>query len=622
MHPRYVSALVVLLPLTLCAQTEVEPNNTPATANALTLGAPMNGDWCNGEVPDLFSFTTTADGYLDVAFDALHASSQINVFVDVRLLDGNGTDVDGYVATSGPNGMVQTNPHQLYCLAAGTYYLSVQGAANGECNSYELTADLVQPVFGNDTEDNDNSSQAQSVLADTWTEGHANYSYGDDNADWFRLVIPGDGVVRFDLDAYNQTNGTYSGTLELLDAAQDSLNAYTFIIGGLFQPDTSFNTYTRFCLGQGTYYLRLSSDGMCGLSYRLKWNFTPPAFTDDVEDNDDAQQATPLTDGVWAQGHENYDTYDDNVDWYRFSMPADGVVNLYIDAFNQNGGTYPGTLELLDGAQDSLNTYTFTIGAIFQPDTAFNSYTRFCLGQGTYYLRVSSGMCGLSYRVRYSSTLAPLQDDAEDNDTQATSLPVSNGVQREGHLNFDVDNSDWYSFNVADGATPSAVFAASHQNGGTYYLPVAWFDGSGTELGSYDYIVNGGSSFVDATIPLGTLAQGTCYMHLASNACGTSYRFTMNGVSAMGLVQLPANRAPIRVVPNPSTDGIFTLSAPFRAVRVQLMDVEGRKLMDEPVSTMFGSITLDTSRFPPGTYTAHLMGADGSTGHVRLMRIH
>ena len=182
--------------------------------------------------------------------------------------------------------------------------------------------------------------------------------------------------------------------------------------------------------------------------------------------------------------------------------------------------------------------------------------------------------------------------------------------------------SNWYSFNVADGATPSAVFAASHQNGGTYYLPVAWFDGSGTELGSYDYIVNGGSSFVDATIPLGTLAQGTCYMHLASNACGTSYRFTMNGVSAMGLVQLPANRAPIRVVPNPSTDGIFTLSAPFRAVRVQLMDVEGRKLMDEPVSTMFGSITLDTSRFPPGTYTAHLMGADGSTGHVRLMRIH
>jgi hypothetical protein len=508
-----------------------------------------------------------------VDFDVYHVESQINVFVDVRWFDANGTDVDGYVATSGPSGVVQSNTHDLFCLSAGTYFLSVQGPPNGNCNFYTLTAGLFAPPFA--------------------------------------------------LDAYNQTNGLYAGTLKLYDDAPNELNSYTFTIGGVFQADTTSNTYTRYCLGQGTYYLRVSSDLMCGLSYRLKWHFTPPAFSNDAESNNTTAEALVLEENTWASGHLNYDTHSDNVDQYRFDLPGDGVIRFDIDAYNQNLGTYPGTLELFDGALNSLNTYTFTIGGVFQPDTAFNTYTRFCLGQGTYYLHVSSdGMCGLSYRVRYETTLAPLSRDPDDNDTQAAALPVFSGVQEEGHLNFDVgdDNTDQYFFSVAGGGTPSLLFAASHQNGGTYYLPLTWFDSNGDQVGSYDYIVNGGSVFVDAAVPLGTLTEGTYYLALSSNACGTSYRFTMDGITT-GVFDPAVPESDVRVLSDAAMSGLFHVQTnAFIPVRAEVLDAQGQLVFRTSPNGQ-RVFPIDLSSRSEGVYYLHLTDARGITAAARMIRI-
>jgi hypothetical protein len=614
----------ILLASGAFAQNETEPNNTPATANALTLGVPMNGGWCSGEPADVFAFTTLADGYLQVDFPVSHATTTINVYMQVRLLDASGTDVDGSTVTSGPSNVPDPNPFKLYCLAAGTYYLQVAGPANNECSTYALTAALVEPAFGNDAEDNDNSTQAQVVPQGAFAEGRVNYSYGGDNADWFRFDTPDDGVVQFDLDAFNQNAGTYVSTFELYDDALNSLSVYTFSIGGLFAPDTAFNTFTRHCLGQGTYYLRIASDQMCGLSYRLRWNSTPPPFSNDVEDNDTAPQASTLADGVWASGHVNYDTYSDNADWFTFDVLANGLVQIDLDAFNQNAGTYVSTFELYDSALNSLNVYTFGIGGLFQADTTFNTYTRYCLGQGTYYLRISSNqMCGLSYRVRCTTTPAPFNEDAEDNDLQADALPVYTAVQQEGHLNFSTgdDNADWYWFTVPVANSPGLQLEAAHQNGGTYNGTIDWFDDGGAPVGSTAYWIDGYSTFAPSNYSPGALAVGTYAFRISSPVCGLSYRFTMSGVGTVG-VQEPAGGATlIGATPNPSTDGLFTiLTNGFMPVSCQVMDASGRAVVHQRAGTA-QRFTLDLSAFDRGSYTLQMVDAHGRQAHVRLMSI-
>ncbi|MEO8067407.1 MAG: T9SS type A sorting domain-containing protein [Flavobacteriales bacterium] len=622
MLSRYATSLLALLPFAVFAQTESEPNNTTATANALTFGTAMAGNWCNGELADVFSFTTVSDGYLDIAFDASHSTSQVNVFIEVRLLDANGTDVDGYTATSGPSGVTYNNPYKLYCLSAGNYYLSVQGPANGECNIYTLTATLVQPVFGNDVEPNNTSTQAQVVAQDVYVPGRVNYSYGGDNADWFRFDTPDDGEVQFNVDTYNQNAGTYLSTFELYDDALNSLGVFTFGIGGLFEADTAFNSFSRPCLGQGTYYLRMASDVMCGLSYRVRWHLALPAFTNDAEENDTPAQASTTVDGQWSYGHVNFDTYSDTVDWFQLTLPQKGYISVSTSGTHNPAGFYfTNDLELYDAANNMLTTFPLYISTVM--DTVPSNGTRYCLNEGTYYLRMMTPqVCGVSYRIKWHLTPAPFAEDAEDNDLMALAVPVVNTVQQEGHINFDAgdDNSDWYSFWVTVDGSPNLSLEAAHQNAGTYSGTLEWYNESGTSIGTTSYWIDGSSNTSPTNYTPGLLTSGHYFFRITSPVCGLSYRFTMTGISAVGIAE-QANAPLLIANPNPSADGFFTLrTTGFPIVLLQLSDPGGRLLRDERVTSQSGTVLLDASDLPQGTYIARLMDADNRWTQVRLVR--
>ena len=401
MLTRYTTILLTLFPFAVFAQTESEPNNTTATANALSLGTPMAGVWCSGEAADIFSFTATADGYLNIVFDVSHNSTQLNVYVDVHLLDANGQEVDGGPAYSGTDNVFNPVPFKFYCVSAGSYYLNIDGPASNECNDYSLSAALVQPIFGNDVEPNNTSAQAQVVQQNVYAPGRVNYSYGGDNADWFRFDTPDDGEVHLDVDAYNQNAGTYVSTFELYDDALNSLGVFTFSIGGLFAPDTAFNTFTRPCLGQGTYYLRMASNQMCGLSYRMRWNLTPAALIDDPADNDVLSEATPAYNATEQQGHLNFDVNDDNTDWFVFNVLADGPVQLNAAATFMTSGSAAVNVAWYDDQGAPLGSYAGYMdgNSTFTPFTAQLG----TLTAGTYYLQFTSPvLCGLSYRFTLS----------------------------------------------------------------------------------------------------------------------------------------------------------------------------------------------------------------------------
>lgn len=605
------------------AQNESEPNNTLASANAMTLGTGMSGSWCSGEAVDLFTFTTPADGYLQVAFDAAHTDSQINVFLQVRLLDADGNDVAGSTTTSGPDGAVQANPFTLFCIAQGTYYFQVSGDDDDECNGYMLTATLVQPPFGNDNEPDNSSAQAQQLTAGTYAEGHLNYSYAGDNSDWFRFDVPGDGSINLDLDAFNQNAGFSACTMVLLDAAMDTVNTFNAFVGAVFVPDTAFNAWTQFCLSQGTYYLHIADAQICGMSYRVRWNFFAPPFANDAEPNNSSTQAQALPLGTWADGHLNYSFGGDDSDWFRFETPGDGYVSMQLDAYNQNGGTFGSNMELYNSTLTSVSDLDLIVGAIFGPDTAPNAYTQFCLSQGTYYVHLSgTQLCGMSYRIRADFTAALLAADAEPNNAMAEAIPVVNGEQHEGHLGFDPgnDTADWYSFPMPTAGNPTLTMESTIQNSGFYGQPLSIYDHLGTVVGTVTNSFNGGSTFSMNNLSLGTLDPGTYYLEVTSPACGLSYRFTLNDIGTVG-IQEEAAAMQATASPNPSADGLFTIrTSGFTPVLSELLDASGRLMQRNVVASGNGPIILDASTYAPGVYVARLTDATGRKLQVQLVR--
>jgi|GEM_PF-2364921 len=608
-------------------QTETEPNNDIATANAFTLGNTMSGTWCDGEAGDVFSIIAPLNGRLDVDLTAWHTSSQLNVFIYLHLYNATGEEIGVFTATSGPSSVHQSNPHYFTCLAAGQYFLEVVGP-NPECNSYELTASLATPVFTQDAEDNDNAAQATLWAENTWNTGTINYSNYDDNADWYRIDLPEDGRLIINFQAMKQAAGSYIGEATLMDEDQNTLNDYNYSIAGLFNPnDTGFTTFDRSCLGAGTYYLRITSNNTCGTSYRIKWSMVHPVFPNDVEPNNTAAQAQQTTPGTWTGGHVNFDTYSDPLDYFKLDVPMDGLCTIQFQAIRQQGGSAYGQAVLTDGSGNELTTWPFiNLGSQGSAtDTAFTTLTQYCLAQGTYYMNFSTGnSCGVIYRFNWNMTPAPGTNDPEDNDAIANAVTLQPSTPADGHINFDAydDNSDWYRFHVYGTADPSIDISASHQNGGDYYPSFDLTDASGTVILSPTYNLRPSSIFQVETRNLGTLDEGDHYLHFTSPVCGASYTITVNGIGTVGVEEVTAPVLNFSVSPNPSADGFFRIhghSSPI--AHVEVFDAQGRSVHTQRVAAG-NDVVLDLSSEPEGLYYARVRDASGVSSFVKFIRTH
>jgi hypothetical protein len=394
-------ALLCVPTLLHAQQSEVEPNNDMASANMLNLGGTMSGSWCDGEPADLFQVVVPLNGRLDVDLSVTHSSTEVNETVRVWLYDNAGTAVQDFWATSGPNGFPQTNPHQFTCVAAGTYYVGVDDDFNDTCNSYVLSVDLALPTFMQDVEDNDSPAQAIVWAENSWTSGTVNYSYHDDDADWYRIDLPQDGYLTVEIEGANQVMGTYAGEVALMDAGQDTLSDIAFNIGQVFvSGDTGFTTLTHPCLGADTYYMRMKS-ASCGTSYRIRWDVIPAPGANDAENNDELAEALTLLPGVLAEGHLDFGTADDNSDWYRFHVYGTADAAVTVTASHQDGaGSYYLPIDLVDQGGTLINTQNYTFFGNWVPVPQTISWGT--LTDGDYYIHLVSPACGTSYGLTMS----------------------------------------------------------------------------------------------------------------------------------------------------------------------------------------------------------------------------
>ena len=397
---------------------DAEPNNTRALAKVLNLNSSKTGhiNYYYNNVKDTFDWykiTPTADGRIRLTMTSANGQN-----VWAYLYDNDGTTVLASGYTSGSAVVVDKDG-----LAAGTYYIRVNTYYNSEWAPYTLADSVFVAAPANDTEPNNAKALALTLPLNTSVTGHVNYYYNKakDSADWYKVTTNADGRLRLTMKSGNGQNvWAY-----LYDTDGNTVLASGYTAGSDF-------VVNKDGLAAGTYYVRVNTYYTSEWApYTLTDSLFAPTQANDTEPNNNKTVALNLTLNSTVTGHVNYysNLLKDSSDWYKLTIPQDGMINLTINSNNgQNVWVY---LFDKDGSTQ-LNAVYSSSSASIKTDG---------LGAGTYYVRVNTYYTSewAPYTLTNAFTAYGFANDSEPNDyfSQAKTIP-SNGTVT-GHVNFYYD---------------------------------------------------------------------------------------------------------------------------------------------------------------------------------------
>ena len=377
---------------------DLEPNNTTAQATTNPVLAPgvitegrVNFDHY-GDNADYYRIVTAEDGVLNITLTS-EAASAGDMRINVRNSGGTQLNWDEYPVGTG--GTPATTTRSYACYGAGVYFLEV--FSTGPCGaSYQVSYTVSPPLFSNDLEPNNTLAQADAnplLASNSLTEGRVNFNHYGNNADYYRIVTPGDGILNVTLASEAISAGNMRINVLNSGGTQLNWNQYAVGIGGT----STTVTQSYACYAAGEYYLQVFSDGPCGASYQLSYSVTAPIFSNDLEPNGTTATAGQFNpDSTQAEGHLNFAHYGENIDHYKVVLASAGNITFDLQAEAVAAGTI--RFDLLNSVGTQINWNTFAIGGGNVPATSTVSFGP--LSAGTFYLRTYSvSGCGVSYRM-------------------------------------------------------------------------------------------------------------------------------------------------------------------------------------------------------------------------------
>ena len=523
-------ACSLAIPIGLAAQPETEPNNSPGQANPITEGTPISGELGACSTPDntadWFQLVSSGNGAIRVQ-SQMSNSGAAPITVSIDLLNSSGGLVQNLQLNAGGNGLPVLDDAIVDCRGQGTYYVRVNNPSATTCTTYELTVDVLPPVFGPDPEPNNSLGQATLLPIATPLDGQVNFLTYTDNADNYRLETPDDGILNFTLEAEHRGSSPGTLTVTLLNSSGGLLNSYTGVpVGASSIPVTT--QLSSLCKGDGLYYLRIDN-ASCGTSYRLSYTITDPLYAEDLEENDAPTQADTVAAGVDHEGRLDF-FYDDNSDYYRLILPSDGILNITVNA--EHAGTSTGetlTAHVLNSSGGLVQSHSVNIGANGNP--VMTDLATSCLGnEQLYYLRFfNPTACGVSYQFNYGVTPPLYADDLEENDGTSQSDTVAASIDHDGRINFYYDdNTDYFRLILPTDGVLDITMSAEHSGSSTAEtMNVHLLNSSGGLIQAWPVSIGSSGS------PSSTVLSASClgneqlyYLHVfGSTICGVSYRF-------------------------------------------------------------------------------------------------
>ncbi|MCB0818479.1 MAG: hypothetical protein KDB77_13295, partial [Flavobacteriales bacterium] len=363
---------------------------------------------------DNYRLETPDDGILNFTLEAEHRGSSPGTLT-VTLLNSSGGLLNSYTGVPvGASSIPVTTQLSSLCKGDGLYYLRIDNASCG--TSYRLSYTITDPLYAEDLEENDAPTQADTVAAGVDHEGRLDFFY-DDNSDYYRLILPTDGILNITVNAEHA--GTSTGetlTAHVLNSSGGLVQSHSVNIGANGNP--VMTDLATSCLGnEQLYYLRFFNPTACGVSYQFNYGVTPPLYADDLEENDGTSQSDTVAASIDHDGRINF-YYDDNTDYFRLILPTDGVLDITMSAEHSGSSTAETmNVHLLNSSGGLIQAWPVSIGSSGSPSSTVLSAS--CLGnEQLYYLHVfGSTICGVSYRFNYSVTQPVFGDDPEPNNS-------------------------------------------------------------------------------------------------------------------------------------------------------------------------------------------------------------
>ncbi len=288
-----------------------------------------------------------------------------------------------------------------------------------------------------------------------------------DEFDTYRIILPQDGAIKLFITGRNDQCAQYSNSLfgTILDKDGSFLdNLYlsqwpiAFPCGQL-----RYDTVKLRGFAADTFYIQLSAAEQ--VSYTLKYEFLDATVSDSAEAyNSPTSTVIPIAEGQLKKGHVRFKKtagQPDASDIYRFNMPGDGSITVYMKA------TYRGDFTSANSSPSNRLTFitsNFTDRTPSNPPTStltpdavyLDTFVVCGLGAGNNFFTISSSRA-YEYEVYYvvNDTLT-VQNDPEPNNFFLQAIPIVPNEVRSGRLRYfndmqgpNQDNFDYYKTTTA-----------------------------------------------------------------------------------------------------------------------------------------------------------------------------
>jgi len=586
--PNYSISNALTLPT---EANDVEPNDTRAAAKVLGPSATKTGHinyYYNGvyDAQDWYKITTTGDGQIKLTL-----TSGNGQYVWAYLYDNNGTT---QLNAQNTNGTVDITTDGL---AAGTYYVKIISYYSTGFEPYTIKSTFTAPAEANDAEPDSTRALALTLPLNSSTTGHINYYYNlhRDSADWYKVTTNADGRLRLRLTS---GNGQYLWAYLYDNDGTTQLNA---------QNTNSTVDISTDGLAAGTYYIKIRSYYNTGWSpYTIADSLFVPTEANDAEPNDNRATALTLAINSTVTGHTDYyyNNKRDSSDWYKLTIPSDGMIHLNIASGN---GQYIWAYLYDNDGTTQLNAQNTNTNVNINTDG---------LAAGTYYIKIrayySAGWA--PYTLQNSLTTYTNANDgsAEPNDAayQAKTLPSNQATN--GHVNFYYNNTrngvDWWKVNYTgtSGALSLVINDEAWKVDGT--TPYYWVQVYGDTTLAPIYSSNFNTS---TTINLTALTQRYYYIKIypyySTHFVSYSINPTFTQVTKAKVTLVAADTSDVCDSSNSITIKCTKSKAPYTAQLYRY------NLPYRAAVTIKNTKNFTFTNLPKGNYYVRVYG-DGATG--------
>lgn len=374
--------LLIALPAGMLAQ-----GNSWQEATLINDGETVKGYMDKDHEDAWYKIELPGDGR--VTFVAQSDEELVIRYISINTINEDGTNFNEhdwiYLYT-------EEKPFVVNDLRAGTYYIRLHRETRG--GNYTMKYTFTPCSYANDPEPNDEWTQASPLENGQTVQGHLGYwrfhSSTTDMDDWYKIVVPDDGSVTFDVRSEQSLVIRYIGLYPVnADGADVYERDYQYL-------NSEEKPYTVIDVAPGTYYVRLhfeSGHRYYG-GYTMKYTFTPDRYRGDAEPNNDYEHAIEIKNGETITGHLGYlynkGSVDDD-DWYKMKITGGlAVFQIQADTTTRLDVRYIELFLLKDG---NLKSKGWVYVHREPGELIVND-----LEEGTYYLRVhrESGEGGYS----------------------------------------------------------------------------------------------------------------------------------------------------------------------------------------------------------------------------------